>query len=161
MWQSPWPKRILFAGVGLIASYLIFTSSAMFFRKHKLRKIKKNKILSRDQAITAFLEDPQFSLIDNEFSRFDEITGMSPEALIEEMTTKKTITSRSVVKIFCHQAIKAHRQVNCLTEVLFKAAMDRARFMDTYLESEGKAFGLLHGLPVSVKDTLQVKGTGM
>ena len=34
---------------------------------------------------------------------------------------------------------------------MFDFAKDRAKFLDEYLAKEGKVFGPLHGLPVSVK----------
>lgn len=34
---------------------------------------------------------------------------------------------------------------------MFDYAMDRAKFLDNYLQMEGKLLGPLHGLPISVK----------
>jgi amidase len=45
-----------------------------------------------------------------------------------------------------------------LTEHFFAQAIERARYLDEYLKREGKVVGPLHGLPISVKDSFQVKG---
>lgn len=49
-------------------------------------------------------------------------------------------------------------QTNCLTETLYDFALERARFLDDFLEREKKPFGPLHGLPVSLKDSFFIKG---
>jgi amidase len=44
-------------------------------------------------------------------------------------------------------------QTNCLTEVLFDEVLARAAYLDKYqAEHDGKVIGLLHGLPISLKD---------
>jgi amidase len=43
-------------------------------------------------------------------------------------------------------------QTNCLTEVLYPEAMERAKYLDDYLARTGKTVGPLHGLPISLKD---------
>lgn len=63
----------------------------------------------------------------------------------------KELSSEEVVRAFCTRAAVAHRDVNCLTEVMFDEAVERAKELDEYLEREGKTMGPLHGLPVSVK----------
>ena len=45
-----------------------------------------------------------------------------------------------------------------MTEHFFAQALERAQYLDEYLEREGKPIGPLHGLPISVKDTFHVKG---
>ena len=43
-------------------------------------------------------------------------------------------------------------QTNCLTEILFPEALERAKFLDDYLAEKGVTVGPLHGLPISLKD---------
>jgi amidase len=44
-------------------------------------------------------------------------------------------------------------QTNCLTEILFDAAVARAAYLDKYqADHDGKVIGPLHGLPISLKD---------
>lgn len=42
-------------------------------------------------------------------------------------------------------------QTNCLTEIFFDEALERAKFLDEYIAREGKPMDILHGLPISVK----------
>lgn len=43
-------------------------------------------------------------------------------------------------------------ETNCLTEVLYPEAIERATYLDDYLARTGKTIGPLHGLPISLKD---------
>lgn len=56
------------------------------------------------------------------------------------------------------RAAIAHQLTRCLTEPLFYRALQRARDLDNHLQRTGKPVGPLHGLPVSVKDTYNIKG---
>jgi amidase len=49
-------------------------------------------------------------------------------------------------------------QNNCLHEIFFEEALAHAADLDRYLSEHGKPFGVLHGLPVSLKDQFYVKG---
>lgn len=49
-------------------------------------------------------------------------------------------------------------QTSCLTEILFEEAQERARYLDA-LRAKGEVIGPLHGLPISLKDSFQVRGT--
>lgn len=49
-------------------------------------------------------------------------------------------------------------KVNALADVMFDEAIFEAKQRDQELK-EGKALGILHGIPVSVKDMIKVKGT--
>ena len=49
-------------------------------------------------------------------------------------------------------------ETSCLTEIFFSQAQDRARFLDEYLQREGRPIGPLHGLPISIKDSFCVEG---
>lgn len=46
----------------------------------------------------------------------------------------------------------------CLTEHFFARAIERAKYLDAYLEREGKPIGPLHGLPISLKDSFCLEG---
>jgi amidase len=77
--------------------------------------------------------------------------------LISLMTSRK-LTSLDVVTAFCKRAAIAQQCCNCLTEIMFGEALARARECDDYLAREGKPIGPLHGLPISLKDSFNVKG---
>lgn len=59
---------------------------------------------------------------------------------------------------FCKRAAIAQQLTRCLTEIFFDRALVRAKELDVHLEETGRTVGPLHGLPVSVKDRLDIKG---
>ncbi|KAF1996365.1 acetamidase [Amniculicola lignicola CBS 123094] len=65
---------------------------------------------------------------------------------------------REVVGGFCKRAAIAHQLTNCLTEIMFTEAMQRAEELDRHLAEGKPPLGPLHGVPVSVKDTFRVEG---
>uniref|UniRef100_A0A8H7TRY5 Amidase domain-containing protein n=1 Tax=Bionectria ochroleuca TaxID=29856 RepID=A0A8H7TRY5_BIOOC len=66
--------------------------------------------------------------------------------------------AETVVRAFCHRAALAHQYISCLHEVFFDAAIEDAVALDEYYRQHGKPIGPLHGLPVSLKDQMHVKG---
>ncbi|KAA1083569.1 hypothetical protein PGT21_004058 [Puccinia graminis f. sp. tritici] len=66
--------------------------------------------------------------------------------------------AKNVMKAFIKAAIHAHVETNCLTEILFKEALERAEQLDKEFEATGRLRGRLHGIPVSLKDQVNVKG---
>lgn len=60
---------------------------------------------------------------------------------------------------FCKRASIAHQLTNCLTEVLYDSALAQAQELDKHLLVTGEPVGLLHGLPISVKDHISIAGT--
>jgi amidase len=51
-----------------------------------------------------------------------------------------------------------HQLTTCCTEIFFEDALAEAKRLDDHLEKTGKTVGLLHGLPVSVKDVVDIQG---
>lgn len=68
------------------------------------------------------------------------------------------LNSVDVVTAICKRAAIAQQVTNCLTEIFFEDAIARAKELDDYFAREGKPVGLLHGLPISLKDSFKVKG---
>ena len=56
------------------------------------------------------------------------------------------------------RAAIAHQLTNCLTEILFKDAIERASELDAHLNAGKAPLGPLHGVPVSLKDTFKIRG---
>ncbi|OJJ51284.1 hypothetical protein ASPZODRAFT_148589 [Penicilliopsis zonata CBS 506.65] len=69
--------------------------------------------------------------------------------------------SREVTLAFCHRAAVAHQMISCLHEIFFETAIKDAEDLDAYWDQDHKPTGPLHGLPVSLKDVMHVKGIGI
>ena len=85
-----------------------------------------------------------------------EITETDAVGIVKQ-TSSGAWSAVEVAKAFCHRAAVAHQLVNCLHEIFFDAAIADAEKADQYLKEHKKPIGLLHGLPVSLKDQFHVK----
>ncbi|KAG2366573.1 general amidase [Suillus spraguei] len=86
-----------------------------------------------------------------------EITNTSVDVLLNKIASAKW-TAVEVTTAFSKRAIVAHQLVNCLTEIFIDRALARAAELDDHLKKTGKVVGPLHGLPISLKDQLCIKG---
>jgi len=87
-----------------------------------------------------------------------EITEVSEIAVLLNKIATGEWSSVQVTKAFSKRAIVAHQVTNCLTEIFIDRALERATWLDDQLKSTGKVVGPLHGLPVSLKDQITIKG---
>ena len=83
--------------------------------------------------------------------------GYTIRTLLPALGSRK-LSSVEVTSAFCKRAAIAQQLTNCITEPLFESAITRAKELDEYLGKNGRPFGPLHGLPVSVKDTFNIRG---
>ncbi|THV07614.1 general amidase [Dendrothele bispora CBS 962.96] len=67
-------------------------------------------------------------------------------------------SSLNVTTAFYKRAIIAQQLTNCLTEIFVERALARAAELDEHLKKTGKPIGPLHGLPISLKDQINIKG---
>ncbi|EXJ87031.1 hypothetical protein A1O3_03988 [Capronia epimyces CBS 606.96] len=68
-------------------------------------------------------------------------------------------SAEQVTVAFCKRAAVAQQLTNCLTEIFFDDAIQRARQLDQERrEAPGRQLRPLHGLPISLKDSFQVAG---
>ena len=88
------------------------------------------------------------------------ITQTAPEDLVASLASGR-YTSTAVTIAFLRRAGLAQALANCITELLPERAIARAKFLDEYLSKHGKPIGPLHGLPISVKEHLGMKGLGL
>ncbi|KAJ0420508.1 amidase signature domain-containing protein [Aspergillus carlsbadensis] len=87
-----------------------------------------------------------------------EITELHDATSLLELLAAGTVSSLAVTTAFCKRAAVAQQLTNCLTEIFFGEALERARFLDDYLQRTGKPMGPFHGLPISIKDMFMIKG---
>lgn len=86
-----------------------------------------------------------------------EITETTATELLEKLRTR-ALSSVEITEAFCARAAIAHQLVNCLALFFPEEALERAKELDEILGKTGKPVGPLHGLPIPVKDTYQMKG---
>ncbi|KIK62706.1 hypothetical protein GYMLUDRAFT_197815 [Collybiopsis luxurians FD-317 M1] len=70
----------------------------------------------------------------------------------------RDVTAIEVLTAFCKRAAVAHQLLCCLTQIFFEEGLARAKELDEYYERTGQLVGPLHGLPISVKDHMGLKG---
>ncbi|KAK8210851.1 amidase signature domain-containing protein [Phyllosticta capitalensis] len=86
-----------------------------------------------------------------------EITETNAADIVAK-TTKGEWTAVEVTKAFIHRACMAHQLLGCLHETDFPNAIATAEKLDAYFAEHKKPMGMLHGLPVSLKDQCHMKG---
>ncbi|KAI0131781.1 acetamidase [Xylariales sp. AK1849] len=96
---------------------------------------------------------PKAILTDEEFT----ITGTDVEVLAAKLASGEW-SATLVINAFLRRAGLAQKLVNCITELLPERALNRARELDEYLAAHKKPVGPLHGVPISVKEHLGMKG---
>ncbi|KAH7089542.1 amidase signature domain-containing protein [Paraphoma chrysanthemicola] len=87
-----------------------------------------------------------------------DITENYDATELVRLMSQGNLKSVDVVTAFCKRAAIAQQCVSCLTEIMFDEALARARECDAYLQEHKKPIGPLHGLPISLKDSFNVKG---
>ncbi|RFU25065.1 hypothetical protein B7463_g11272, partial [Scytalidium lignicola] len=87
-----------------------------------------------------------------------EITSIEEAPVLLERIARKQYSAVQVTEAFCKRAAIAQQCTGCLSELMFEKAVARAREVDDYLSLHGKLVGILHGLPVSLKDCFDVEG---
>ncbi|KAF9892336.1 hypothetical protein FE257_002113 [Aspergillus nanangensis] len=92
-------------------------------------------------------------LTDRELS----ITDMSATALVSGMAAG-LLTAEEVVVAFLKRAVLAHQLTNFATEFMADKAIARAKELDAYRKKTGKLVGPLHGVPISVKEHIEIAG---
>ncbi|KAI1775758.1 amidase [Hypoxylon cercidicola] len=86
-----------------------------------------------------------------------KITSTDVENLAKKIAAGEW-SSTAVANAFLRRAGLAQKLTNCITELLPKRALDRAAELDKYLATNGKPVGPLHGIPISVKEHIGIKG---
>ncbi|KAG9236176.1 amidase signature domain-containing protein [Amylocarpus encephaloides] len=86
-----------------------------------------------------------------------EITKMSATTLAEKMGVDQ-FTAEEVVVAFLKRAVLGHQLLNFATEFMAEEAIARAKELDEYKKKTGKLIGPLHGVPISVKEHIGLKG---
>jgi amidase len=86
------------------------------------------------------------------------ITSSYDATSLSELIRSRELSSEAVTMAFCKRAAIAQQLTNCLSEIMFLPALEQARALDAAQRETGKTRGPLHGVPVSLKDTFNIKG---
>ncbi|KAI1361159.1 putative fatty-acid amide hydrolase [Xylaria arbuscula] len=88
-----------------------------------------------------------------------DITSNYDASALREKITKGIFSVEQITVAFCKRAAIAHQLVNCLTEIFFDKAIERARDLDAQRRANPRDLLLpLFGIPISLKDSFHVKG---
>lgn len=85
------------------------------------------------------------------------IIETDPIELLKEIAARK-YTAMQVAAAYMRASVLGQRVLNCVTEFLPEMAYEQAQYLDKYIEENGQPVGPLHGLPVSLKDHIALKG---
>ncbi|RKP06837.1 amidase [Thamnocephalis sphaerospora] len=121
------------------------------------RRRRQEKQDQREKAVIA--ADELLSREDVVFyptSQANALSQQSAEKVCEQLA-RGELSSAQLVATFSRRALDAHAELNCLTEVLVGDALVSARRLDDQLAATGPV-GPMHGLPISIKDCLAVRG---
>lgn len=133
------------------------------------KQIARNKRADQQQLIPKEWRLPSMEhLPKNALAYIRESSTLTPEELsITEITDARHLlnkiatgglTAVQVLRAFCKRAAIAQQLVGCCTELMFDEALERAVLLDNHLATTGRVIGPLHGLPISFKDNIDVKG---
>ncbi|KAH0164461.1 amidase, partial [Aureobasidium melanogenum] len=87
------------------------------------------------------------------------ITEENDAVDIVDKIRQQEYTAEEVTLAFCKRAAVAQQLTNCLTEIFFEEAIERARQLDQERAADPSApWKPLHGLPISLKDSFKVPG---
>lgn len=86
------------------------------------------------------------------------ITEIPDATALRDKLASQELTAVEVTTAFCKRAAIAQQLVTCLTETMFPQALVRAQELDAHLKTTGKLVGPLHGVPISLKETFNVRG---
>lgn len=86
-----------------------------------------------------------------------EITNTTAAGLVSRMAAG-SLTAVETVTAFLKRAHMGQQLLNFATEFLMDSALKRAAELDEHFKSTGKIVGPLHGVPISVKEHVGMKG---
>jgi amidase len=86
----------------------------------------------------------------------ESVVFLSAAELVRKIQARE-LTSESVVRAFARQIAVHNEEYNAVVLLDYEAALARARRADEAL-ARGEVWGPLHGLPITVKDSLSTRG---
>ncbi|XP_070557736.1 vitamin D3 hydroxylase-associated protein-like [Ptychodera flava] len=144
--------RKLFAS--FVAAYGIWWLAKKVQSRNRLltlRKLNSEKKQSVDRRKARMKEELQ-TTDEDVLKRRKDIVDIPLTKLVDEIKSG-VFSVQEVLQAFQAKALEATEEVNCVTEMI-EEAKDIAQLLD----SQDESHGLLHGIPFSIKDNINVKG---
>jgi amidase len=122
--------------------------------KSLINKIPKEWILSE---IPSADEEPNVNIFIDKLVTENErnITNKSASELLK-LQESGQLTAYEITFAFCHRTALVHQLTNCCIEIFFERAFETAKKLDDYFMKNGKLLGKLHGIPISLKDQINL-----
>ncbi|KAK4056794.1 hypothetical protein OIO90_002043 [Microbotryomycetes sp. JL221] len=118
---------------------------------------QREQALNKGQQLVDELRQSEAKQLSTELE--SAIVQAHAQQIVDNIKARKQgWTATNVIVVYISRAIKLHRQFNILTEIMFEEAIHRAQQLDKEFNKTGKIVGQLHGVPVSLKDQIDVKG---
>ncbi|KAF9786269.1 amidase signature enzyme [Thelephora terrestris] len=117
------------------------------------RLVVNAKRTQRDEAI-----NETAAITTRELSEEDQRIVSSSACQIVQAIKNGQWTSTKVVTAYIKSAIRAQDETNCITEVLFADALKIAGELDAHFAATNELKGPLHGVPITFKDLIDIKG---
>lgn len=88
---------------------------------------------------------------------FHRHTLKSPSHILH-MIASSIWTAEDVLRAFMAQTVIAQHLTNSVSEIMFEHGLGRSRQLNRHLKATSQTTSPLHGLPISVKDIINIKG---
>ncbi|KAH9824207.1 amidase signature domain-containing protein [Melampsora americana] len=147
--------------MSFLASLLSILPFDLISPSNQFQSISEQKRFERHtKLVQPFNSSNQNHNFFNSFTTFERTILSTPSSTIVQHISQRRPqwNATNVVKAFIKSAIRAHVETNCLTEIMFESALDQAAALDEEFERTGVIKGRLHGLPISLKDQIDVQG---
>ena len=86
----------------------------------------------------------------------NELAFQSASELTRAIQDRR-ISSLELLELYMERVARLNPDINAIVATDFESARDRARKADDAL-AKGENWGVLHGLPVTIKDSIEVTG---
>lgn len=132
-------------------------------RDERTRKLQLASRLSLDKPIPCLPPSSRKNVRDWPLQSGDltprqiTITNSIPSYILQKIAAREW-SAEEVLLAFVARAVMAQYLTNALSDIFVEEGLRRAKELDTHLERTGKPIGPLHGLPISLKDVIHIKG---
>eukprot|EP01060_Flectonema_neradi_P004826 TRINITY_DN13161_c1_g1_i1.p1 TRINITY_DN13161_c1_g1~~TRINITY_DN13161_c1_g1_i1.p1 ORF type:complete len:602 (+),score=111.84 TRINITY_DN13161_c1_g1_i1:53-1858(+) len=146
------PTKAIAAVVGIYVLLIAFRKSKQSTRRKELQARATQKRKERDEKRKTEFADLDFAKCPDNL----KIINMTASQMLDAMN-KGELTSEQIVTAICARAKQAGEELDVCAEENYTNAIKEARLCDEERKA-GKLRGILHGLPISIKDQIHQKG---